>query len=282
MDLKSTLLVVAGSVCSFKLLNTILRFLPTPEQALNKSWRWRNISTSLAHSSLSGAWAVLCFYLQPQLLEDLISRHSLLSHSLVAVSTGYFIHDLLDVALNRPCKQSWEVLLHHSAKHAANTENTTKYKNAARMTQNLNINQRFQFDCIIQVLSCFGLALTSRLYVGYCVVSLLIEINSVFLHIRQLLLLSGRRNRTDTTTPRPSVTYSVTSWLTLATMFVFRVCTVGWMTRWLVAHSEHMPRFVLTMGATGLSLISIMNVVLLYRLIRADFISNTHNTSGDL
>lgn len=59
MDLKSTLLVVAGSVCSFKLLNTILRFLPTPEQALNKSWRWRNISTSLAHSSLSGAWAVL-------------------------------------------------------------------------------------------------------------------------------------------------------------------------------------------------------------------------------
>ncbi|KAJ4929702.1 hypothetical protein JOQ06_018724 [Pogonophryne albipinna] len=247
MDLKSTLLVVAGSVCSFKLLNTILRFLPTPEQALNKSWRWRNISTSLAHSSLSGAWAVLCFYLQPQLLEDLISRHSLLSHSLVAVSTGYFIHDFLDVALNRPCKQSWEVLLHHSA-----------------------------------VLSCFGLALTSRLYVGYSVVSLLIEINSAFLHIRQLLLLSGRRNRTDTTTPRPSVTYSVTSWLTLATMFVFRVCTVGWMTRWLVAHSEHMPRFVLTMGATGLSLISIMNVVLLYRLIRADFISNTHNTSGDL
>ena len=59
MDLKSTLLVVGGSVCSFKLLNTILRFLPTPEQALNKSWRWRNICTSLAHSSLSGAWAVL-------------------------------------------------------------------------------------------------------------------------------------------------------------------------------------------------------------------------------
>ncbi|KAK5858741.1 hypothetical protein PBY51_002858 [Eleginops maclovinus] len=247
MDLKSTLLVVGGSACSFKLLNTVLRFLPTPEQALKKSWRWRNISTSLAHSSLSGAWALLCFYLQPQLLEDLISHHSLLSHSLVAASTGYFIHDFLDVALNQSYKQSWEVLLHHS-----------------------------------MVLSCFSLALTSRLYVGYSVVSLLVEINSVFLHLRQLLLLSGRKNRTDTTTPRPSVTYSVISWLNLASLFVFRVCTLGWMTHWLVAHSELLPRFALMMGTTGLSLISIMNVVLLYRLIRADFISNTHNTSRGL
>ncbi|KAF3841003.1 hypothetical protein F7725_006865 [Dissostichus mawsoni] len=264
MDLKSTLLVVGGSVCSFKLMNTILRFLPTPEQALNKSWRWRNISTSLAHSSLSGAWAVLCFYLQPQLLEDLISRHSLLSHSLVAVSTGYFIHDFLDVALNRPCKQSWEVLLHHSAVFSLDLCDRL-ISEAAEVTTSFTCSRKTA-RCFI-VLSCFGLALTSRLYVGYSVVSLLIEINSVFLHIRQLLLLSGRRNRTDTTTPRPSVTYSVTSWLTLATSG---------------AHSEHMPRFVLTMGATGLSLISIMNVVLLYRLIRADFISDTHNTSGDL
>ncbi|XP_068572205.1 TLC domain-containing protein 2-like [Cebidichthys violaceus] len=247
MDLKSTLLVVGGSACSFKLLNTVIRFLPTPELARKKSWKWRNISTSLAHSSLTGPWAVLCFYLRPHMLEDLISSHSLLSHSLVAVSTGYFIHDFLDVALNQSCKRSWEVLLHHSA-----------------------------------VLSCFSFSVTSHLFVGYSVVSLLVEINSFFLHIRQLLLMSGRRNvpGSDITAPRPSVTYRVTSCLNLGTLLVFRVCTLAWMTRWLAAHSERMSRYVLMMGTVGLSLISIMNMVLFYRLLRADILPSTNNTSN--
>ncbi|XP_070700337.1 TLC domain-containing protein 2-like [Pempheris klunzingeri] len=246
MNLGSALLVTGGSACSFKLLNTITRFLPIPEPACSKAWKWRNISTSLAHSSLTGAWAVSCFYCQPQMLEDLISSHSLLSHSLVAVSTGYFIHDFLDVASNQSFKLSWELLLHYSA-----------------------------------VISCFSLAVTSRLYLGFAVVSLLIEINSVFLHVRQLLLLSGRRNRpgTENTAPRPSVAYSITSWLNLGTLLVFRVCTTGWMIRWLVAHSDRVPRYVLMMGTVGLSLISTMNFVLFYRLFRADFLANTNKTS---
>ncbi|XP_010748375.1 TLC domain-containing protein 2 isoform X2 [Larimichthys crocea] len=224
MDLKSTLLVTGGSACSFKLLNTIVRFLPTPEPAHKKAWKWRNIITSLVHSSLTGAWAVLW---------------------LVAVSTGYFINDFLDLALNQSIRQSWEVLLHHST-----------------------------------VISCFSLAVKSRLYLGLAVVSLLMEINSVFLHIRQLLLLSGQKNRpgTEITAPHPSVTYSVTSWLNLGTFLVFRVCTTGWMIHWLATHSELVPRYVLMMGTVGLSLISTMNMVLCYRLLRADILTSTDNT----
>ncbi|KAE8287354.1 TLC domain-containing protein 2 [Larimichthys crocea] len=245
MDLKSTLLVTGGSACSFKLLNTIVRFLPTPEPAHKKAWKWRNIITSLVHSSLTGAWAVLCLYHQPHMLEDLISSHSLFSHRLVAVSTGYFINDFLDLALNQSIRQSWEVLLHHST-----------------------------------VISCFSLAVKSRLYLGLAVVSLLMEINSVFLHIRQLLLLSGQKNRpgTEITAPHPSVTYSVTSWLNLGTFLVFRVCTTGWMIHWLATHSELVPRYVLMMGTVGLSLISTMNMVLCYRLLRADILTSTDNT----
>ncbi|KAG7237390.1 hypothetical protein INR49_032435 [Caranx melampygus] len=237
MDLRSTLLVAGGSVCSFKLLNTIVRLLPTPESAREKSWRWRNISTSLAHSSLTGAWAVWCFYLHPQMAKDLISSHNVLSHSLVAVSTGYFINDFLDLALNQSFKQSWELLLHHSV-----------------------------------VINFYTLL---RL-------SLLVEINSIFLHVRQLLLLSGRRNRprTECAAPRPSVAYRATSWLNMGTFLVFRVCTLGWMSRWLAGHSEHVPRYVLVMGTTGLSLISVMNVVLFYRLLRADFLL-TDTQKGD-
>uniref|UniRef100_A0A8D3DGU0 TLC domain-containing protein n=1 Tax=Scophthalmus maximus TaxID=52904 RepID=A0A8D3DGU0_SCOMX len=280
MDLRSVLLVTGGSACSFKLLNTLFRFLPTPAPARKKAWKWRNISTSLAHSTLTGAWAVLwcvetqqhavgpvvysrvivrsslshvvrlwlcSFSLRPQMVADLISSHSVLSHSLVAVSTGYFIHDFLDLASNQSVKQSWEVLLHHSV-----------------------------------VISCFGLAVTSRLYLGFAVVSLLVEINSVFLHIRQLLLLSGQRNRPGggVTAPRPTVTYTTNCWLNLGTFLVFRACTLGWMGRWLAGQTEHMPRHVLMMGRVGLSLISVMNVVLFYRLVRADILTDTNNTKG--
>jgi hypothetical protein len=34
---------------------------------------------------------------------------------------------------------------------------------------------------------CFGIAVVTEFYVGYAVIALLVEINSIFLHIRQLL-----------------------------------------------------------------------------------------------
>uniref|UniRef100_A0A3Q0STZ6 TLC domain containing 2 n=1 Tax=Amphilophus citrinellus TaxID=61819 RepID=A0A3Q0STZ6_AMPCI len=235
MDLRSTLLLTGDSACCFKLLNTVIRILPTPQPAQRKAWKWRNISTSLAHSCLTGAGAVSCFYLQPQMVEDLISFCSLHTHILVTVSTGYFIHDFLDMALNQPFKQSWDLLLHHSL-----------------------------------VISCFSLAATSRLYLGFAVVSLLVEINSVFLHLRQ--------PGTELTAPQPSLAYSITSWLNLGTFLVFRACTLGWMTRWLAGHSEHIPRYVLMMGTTGLSLITIMNMVMFYKMFKADILSSMRNT----
>jgi len=36
---------------------------------------------------------------------------------------------------------------------------------------------------------CFGTAVLLRLYVGYAVVALVVEVNSVFLHTRQLMLI---------------------------------------------------------------------------------------------
>lgn len=113
MDLKSTLLLTGGSAGSFKLLNAVIRVLPTPQPAQRKAWKWRNVSTSLTHSCLTGAGAVLwfvearssqgsvdvcfllvwyslflwalspcSFYRHPQMMEDLISFCSLHSHSL--------------------------------------------------------------------------------------------------------------------------------------------------------------------------------------------------------
>ena len=46
-----------------------------------------------------------------------------------------------------------------------------------------------------QVLLCFGLSIVTRHYLGYGLVALLVEVNSVFLHIRQMLLIQGVSKR---------------------------------------------------------------------------------------
>ncbi|KAM9788522.1 TLC domain-containing protein 2-like [Neosynchiropus ocellatus] len=233
MDVTATLLLVGGSAWSFKLINTVVGLLPAPEPAREKSWKWRNIGTSLLHSSLTGAWTVLCFYLEPHLLENLITSCSLLSQCLVAVSTGYFIYDSVDLALNLPLWRCWDLLLHHSV-----------------------------------VMLCFGLALLHRLYLGFAVVSLLVEVNSIFLHVRQLLLLSARAN----SNPRLTMTFQLTVWLNLATFLVFRLSTLGWMSSWLVSHSDRLTVATTLTGAVGLTVVSTGSLALLYRLFRADFL----------
>ncbi|XP_062414179.1 TLC domain-containing protein 2-like [Pungitius pungitius] len=131
------------------------------------------------------------------------------------------------------------------------------------------------------VLSCFNSSVTFRLFVDFSVMSLLVEIISVFLHVRRLLLLSGRRNMpgTEIKAPRPSVAYRVTSWLNLGPLLVFGVCTMAWMSRWLAAQSSRVSRYVLLMGTVDLILLSTMKMVLFYRLLRADILTSTPGTS---
>ena len=42
-----------------------------------------------------------------------------------------------------------------------------------------------------QVILCFGLSELTCPYIGYSVVALLVEVNSIFLHLRQLLIIQG-------------------------------------------------------------------------------------------
>ncbi|KAL2094590.1 hypothetical protein ACEWY4_009309 [Coilia grayii] len=220
---------VLGSVGAFKLLNATVTRLPVPHVVLRNAWKWRNISTSLIHSTLTGPWAVLSFYLHPEMAEDLISTHSVLSHSLVSVSTGYFIYDFMDMALNQKFSKNWELLFHHSV-----------------------------------VITCFSIAVLKRQFVGFAVVALLVELNSVFLHLRQLLRMSGVATR--------GALYRLNSGLTLGSYVAFRISTLAWMTRWLLLNRGRVSLPCYAAGSTGLSVIMVMNVVLFYRLLHSDFI----------
>ncbi|XP_053130879.1 TLC domain-containing protein 2 [Hemicordylus capensis] len=226
------LVVLGGSLGAFRLLNGGLeRLAPPPPCAQRNRWKWRNIWTSFAHSLLSGSWALLGFYLHPQMAEDLIDSHLPGAHRLLGVSLGYFLQDFLDMICNQKLHQCWELLFHHSV-----------------------------------VIVCFGIAFVAHRYVGFAMVALLVEINSVFLHLRTILLMAGLAHTTG---------YRLNSLLNLGTYVVFRITTLAWMTRWLVLNREHIPPATYLVSTAGMAVMTPMNIVLFYRLLRNDFLKSS-------
>nr|KAF6297159.1 TLC domain containing 2 [Myotis myotis] len=212
----SGLLVTGASFAAFRGLHWGLQLLPTPASAARDRWKWQNICVSLVHSLLTGPGALLGLLLYPQMAADPIHGHPPWALVLVAVSVGYFLADGVDMLLNQTLGQAWDLLCHHLA-----------------------------------VVSCLGTAILSDHYVGFSVVSLLLELNSACLHLRKLLLLSHQA---------PSLAFSVASWATLATLALFRLAPLGWMSLWLLQQHHQVPPALVVLGGTGLATVGAMSI----------------------
>ena len=47
------------------------------------------------------------------------------------------------------------------------------------------------FLYLFQIIVCFGIAIFTYFYVGYAILALIVELNTIFLHVRQLLQTCG-------------------------------------------------------------------------------------------
>ncbi|KAL0174510.1 hypothetical protein M9458_030478, partial [Cirrhinus mrigala] len=63
--------------------------------------------------------------------------------------------------------------------------------------------------------------------------------------------------------------------INLGTYVVFRINTLAWMTRWLVLNRDLIPLISYTVGSVGLAIMTVMNIVLFYRLMRSDFMKSS-------
>ena len=144
--------------------------------------------------------------------DDLINKFTYSSHVLVSFSVGYFLYDALDMLLYHRKRSTYELLLHHT--------------------------------CVI---FCFSLAVTSHQYIAYGALSLIVEINSVFLHTRQLFIITHEHKN--------SSRYKTNALLNIATFVLCRILLLGWMTRWLTCHRDEIPFLFFTAGSIGLAII---------------------------
>jgi len=229
-------IIIAFFVWRF-LSQTVASIAPLLHLVANKKhdFKFKNTFISFLHSSLTGWGGLLCFYLDPDMAKDLINHHHERCYILSAISIGYFLHDFLDLSKSK--KSEWELQLHHTV-----------------------------------VLLCFGSALLSKQYMGYNMVAFLIEINSMFLHIRSLLQVCG--------VSKFSMAYRVNSLFNIGTFIVNRIMVLAWMTRWIVINKDAIPLFLYTLGCVGNAILTLMNSMLLYRLLRADQMVLTHTFFG--
>ena len=91
----------------------------------------------------------------------------------------------------------------------------------------------------------------------------MVEVNSVFLHTRQLFIITGE--------PKSSLRYRTNSLLNVATFLFFRILLLGWMTRWLTVNRDRIPLSIFTVGSVGLAVIVVMNIILFCRILSVDF-----------
>lgn len=225
---KSGLSLITISAVVFYIAGLIAVKL-TPKAAEKQIWRWKNISVSFVHSILSGIGAVLCFVYEPQMAEDLIQTYTTAAHTLISASVGYFVYDTLDMIVYQRSRQTLELLLHH-----------------------------------IIIIICFGIAIFTYFYVGYAILALIVELNTIFLHMRQLLQMCGFS--------RSNQYYRLNSLINLGTFIIFRIATVAWMTRWIVINKDLLPLAFYTIGSIGLATLTVINIILFYRLLQSDFL----------
>jgi len=91
----------------------------------------------------------------------------------------------------------------------------------------------------------------------------MVEVNSVFLHTRQLFIITGES--------KSSLRYRTNSLLNVATFLFFRILLLGWMTRWLTVNRDRIPLSIFTIGSVGLAVIVVMNIILFCRILSVDF-----------
>lgn len=117
---------------------------------------------------------------------------------------------------------------------------------------------------MFQIFCCFGISMYSKLYLGYAVVALMAEVNSIFLHGRQLLLMCNTSKR--------STFFIVNSVINIITFVLFRFGVLLWMAHWLWLNKHAVPPVLVAVATSGLVIMLAVNVVLFYRLLMSDFI----------
>ncbi|KAA3679557.1 uncharacterized protein DEA37_0000266, partial [Paragonimus westermani] len=180
------------------------------------------------------------FYYYPSLMNNLVDHVVPFTYYMVAISTGrlsflflrllgYFLFDFWEMLCQRRVLKMWELSLHHFA-----------------------------------VLSTFIYNILTVKFIGYTVVALLAEVNSIFLHTRKLMQM----HKVSFISP----VYRFNAVLNLLTFAGCRGYCLFRITYGMYTESHHMSFFYRTLLCVSMCIMNVLNPILFWILFRNDFL----------
>ncbi|KAF5403618.1 TLC domain-containing protein 2 [Paragonimus heterotremus] len=227
------LIAIPSSILFFYTVDHALKGCTPPTiisaKGPNHVWKWRNMVVSWVHALLIGSWDILCFYYYPSLMNNLVDHVVPFTYYMVAISTGYFLFDFWEMVCQKRVLKMWELSLHHFA-----------------------------------VLSTFIYNILTVKFIGYTVIALLAEVNSIFLHTRKLMQM----HKVSFVSP----VYRFNAVLNLLTFAGCRGYCLFRITYGMYTESHHMSFFYWTLLCVSMCIMNVLNPILFWILFRNDFL----------
>jgi len=216
------------SFATFKLYTFLLdRFNFVPETSKSSYFRrnkYLNILVSFTHSVLSSLACIYCYLTNDLLFTSPLHGHTPPTKTLVSFSWGYFLHDLTHIVSTQGITQG--IVLHH-----------------------------------LVILMCHGMALCLDKFVNFACVSLFCEINSVFLHLRQIMKMRSLKH---------GLQFEAVKFLNIFTFLTVRIPIMCYLALNECKLLEVLHPAGYYAGFVGGVMMVGINLVLLWRLLKAD------------
>ena len=235
-----------GTYFFFLGLNKFILFaIPRPKSYLDvtdekqkayRVLRWKNILVSFVHSCITSVFILYFVATKPQLYENMIYFQDEGVYNLNRFVFSYFLYDTIDNLLNDKTRKTFEIMIHHFV-----------------------------------IIFCFGIVLFIKLYLGNLSAVILLEVHSVFLHLRHVMQHYGLKKN--------NFFYRLNAVLNVIALIIFRLCVMGYMKYWLYMNYPIMHTSIIVISGTGLVIFTIMNVTLLARLVISYFFRGSKKES---
>ncbi|KAI6214253.1 hypothetical protein M3Y94_00245800 [Aphelenchoides besseyi] len=194
-----------------------------------RQYRLRNLTICCLHSTLSG---LIVFYFVCTRFKFVINNPVFYNEAwqvqVILMSVAYFIHDSIHMLKYEISRWTIELLVHH-----------------------------------VLTTSVLMIAVVVEKFVSFAFCSLMMEVNSIFLHLRTLFLLSGANLSNPTM-------FTFIKYANLVTFVLFRFISSIIQLIYVYTHSYHYRQFYFVVGyGTGV-VFTLINAFLFIRVLAAD------------
>ncbi|CAL1544592.1 unnamed protein product [Lymnaea stagnalis] len=232
IELRHGLIFIFATISFFNLLNWIIKSYGPPKSLKEEEWKWRNLYVSWVHALITSVWVILSMLLYPEMFSGLLQHINYMTYFCVCFGTGYFFYDMQDLILNNRLFAMWEVVLHH-----------------------------------IAVASMFYYNVHIRAHIGFSIVALSVEVNSLFLHWRKLLQMVK--------TPYDSPKYLIIKYINLSTFVAFRGVPLSMITYCCFVWRHKVSMMYYIGICLSMFVMDVLNVILLSRLFKSDILRSS-------